>query len=73
MLLSLSFFSLFFLPQKRELHENSIKKLQKLTQLPSLSNSTTFLEHRVALYQDFSNRIYPQMQEHTYREFVYAE
>jgi len=69
----LSFFSLFFLPQKRVLKEQKLYQFEELTQLPSPTNSTTFLEYRVSLYQDFTNKIYPQMQENSYSEFVYAE
>ena len=71
LVLTLSFISLFILPSGEQ--ETKLKQLQELTTLPSLTNSTTFLEHRVAIYKDFSNRIYPSQKEHTYREFVYAE
>ncbi len=51
----------------------SIKSLHLLSRLPSTVNSTPFLEKRVAIYDDFSNRIYPQMSQSTQGSFVYAK
>jgi hypothetical protein len=52
---------------------NSIKNIHLLSRLPSTVNSTPFLEKRVALYDDFSNRLYPQMSESTGGSFVYVK
>ena len=72
LLLSL-FLSLFIIPKKADLRSESLADIFQLTSLPFLTNSTTFLEHRVTPYQDFSNKLYPEMQQLNYQEFVYAQ
>ncbi len=52
---------------------SSIKNIHLLSTLPSSVNSTPFLEKRVAIYDDFSNRLYPQMSESTQGSFVYVK
>ena len=52
---------------------SSIKNIHLLSTLPSSVNSTSFLEKRVAVYDDFSNRLYPQMSESTQGSFVYVQ
>ncbi len=51
----------------------SIKSIHLLSRLPSTVNSTSFLEKRVSVYDDFSNRLYPQMSQSTQGSFVYAK
>jgi len=52
---------------------SSIKNIHLLSTLPSSVNSTPFLEKRVAIYDDFSNRLYPQMSESSQGSFVYVK
>ena len=51
----------------------SIKSIHLLSRLPSTVNSTSFLEKRISVYDDFSNRLYPQMSQSTQGSFVYAK
>lgn len=53
--------------------EEAIKNIQTLTTLPWVVNSTPFLEKRIRVYDDFSNRLYPKMNKSTYGNFVYAK
>ena len=54
-------------------HYKKIDTLTSLTQLPGLALSTPYLENRLIYYNDFSNRIFPQMQEYGSMDFVYAK
>ena len=56
--------------QQRELQ---IKTLTKLTGLPGIALSTGHLENRLIYYKDYSNRLYPQMKNHSKMDYVYAK
>jgi len=51
----------------------NIKVLTKLTKLPGLAISTSYLEKRVLYYDDYSNKIYPDMKNYSQMDFVYAK
>ncbi len=67
------FVALVFFTTADSQRASSIKSLHRLSTLPSSVNSTPFLEKRIAVYDDFSNRLYPQMSESTQGSFVYAK
>ena len=67
------FIALFSFSSSNPQRAEAIQNIQTLTTLPSTVNSTPFLEKRVKIYDDFSNRIYPQMSESSYGSFVYAQ
>ena len=68
----MGFASLFLFAQQQG-KEEDLAITAKLTTLPFIANSTTFLEHRVTPYSDFSHKLYPQMPAYNYQEFVYAQ
>jgi hypothetical protein len=56
--------------------QNNAKELtvlSELTKLPGFARSTSFLEHRISLYKDNSNRLYPKMFSTGKMDFVYAQ
>lgn len=53
--------------------EDSINQLTSITKLPGMALSTTYLENRVLYYDDYSNRLYPQMKNNSKTSFVYAK
>jgi len=67
------FLALVIFSNRNSSRDDSIQNLHLLSTLPSTVNSTSFLEKRVSVYNDFSNRIYPQMSEYTQESFVYAQ
>jgi len=50
-----------------------IKDLTSLTKLPGISISTSYLEKRVIYYDDYSNKLYPNMKNYSQMDFVYAK
>ncbi len=50
-----------------------IKTLTKLTRLPGLAISTSYLEKRVLYYDDYSNKLYPSMKNYSQMDFVYVK
>ena len=53
--------------------EDSINQLTSITKLPGVALSNTYLESRVLYYDDYSNRLYPQMKNSSKTSFVYAK
>ena len=51
----------------------SIHSLIKLTTLPHLALSTSYMQSRVIYYSDYSNILYPNMKRNSKIEFVYAK
>lgn len=49
-----------------------IKNLTKLTKLPGIALSTSYLQNRVIYYEDYSNKLYPQMQKYHKMDYVYV-
>ena len=54
-------------------HEKNILLISNLTQLPSISFSTTYNETRILEYEDYSNDFYLDMKKETFSGFVYAK
>jgi len=53
--------------------QNSIENLTKITHLPGITLSTSYLENRVIYYEDNSNTLYPKMKNYSQMDFVYAK
>ena len=51
----------------------SINSFTKLTTLPHLALSTSYIQQRVIYYDDYSNILYPEMKRNTKVDFVYAK
>ena len=51
--------------------KNSIENLTRITNLPGLALSTSYLEKRVIYYEDYSNTLYPKMKNYSQMDFVY--
>jgi hypothetical protein len=63
----------FYLLLNKKSNEREIINLSKITKIPGIARSTSFLEHRVQCYTDVSNRLYPKMQYYKQMDFVYAQ
>ena len=66
----LLFFSLLSHTEPKS--EKTLYTFAKITKIPSLGYSTSFLEQRVVLYNDAENRLYPQMCHFKKMDFVYV-
>ena len=56
-------------------HTRDTKSLEQLSQVaafPSVALSNSFLEKRITLYDDTSNRLYPEMHNFQKLDFIYA-
>ena len=53
--------------------EEKIQSFTRLTKLPHLVLSTSYLQKRIFYYDDYSNRLYPSMQKQNKLGFVYAQ
>ncbi len=53
--------------------ETQISNLTKLTRLPGVALSTSYLQNRVLYYQDHSSRLYPEMKNYSKMDYVYAK
>ena len=72
-LIILSIFLLSTNDSALRLHTKQIRAVTVLTHLPAMALSTPYLEKRILYYDDFSNRLFPQMQEYSSMDFVYAK
>jgi hypothetical protein len=61
-----------FLPNT-DMKNNSVRELTYLTKLPGIALSTTYLQKRVIYYDDYSNKLYPQMKNYSKVNFVYVK
>jgi len=50
-----------------------IQNITKLTKLPGIALSTSYLQNRIIYYDDYSNKLYPQMKNYSQTDFVYAK
>jgi hypothetical protein len=71
-LVSLLFFLILLTPDATD-HTRQIAAITSVTQLPGLALSTPFLQNRVIYYDDFSNRLFPELTQQTDVEFVYEK
>jgi len=67
----LSFFMLLSTPYSQT-RADKLSAMSHITQLPSLSYLSGYLQQRVALYRDSSSLLYPNMLQESKRDFVYA-
>ncbi len=73
LLISIFFFLLLQKSTSEQIHKQQVEALCELTQLPGVALSTSYLEHRLIYYDDYSNYIYLDMVPYTYMDFVYAK
>ncbi len=73
LLISLFFFLTLHKSTSETRHKQQVQALCELTQLPGIALSTSYLEHRVIYYDDYSNYIYLDMMPYRYMDFVYAK
>ncbi len=72
-LVSLFFFLVLHKNSSEAVHTEQVQALCELTQLPGIALSTSYLEHRIFYYGDYSNYIYLGMTPYRYMDFVYAK
>jgi hypothetical protein len=71
-MLFLTSYALYSVSQKAS-NKKEIELLSQITKLPGFTRSTSFLEHRIQIYEDSSNQLYPKMKNYKQMDFVYAQ
>ncbi|MEA3228107.1 MAG: hypothetical protein U9P38_03440 [Campylobacterota bacterium] len=51
----------------------SIQSFTKISKLPHIALSTSYLQQRIVYYNDYSNIFYPQMREENKLDYVYTQ
>lgn len=72
-LLIVTFISLIASSEYSLTRETQLENLTELTKLPGIALSTPYLENRLIYYEDYSNRLYPQMKNYSKMNYVYAK
>lgn len=54
-------------------HAGYLRDITKITRLPGIAYGSSYLEARIPIFEDDSNRLYPQMPMTGSRDYVYAK